>query len=192
MAAASREWTPRTAREADIPAVAGLIPLSVRGLQGAYYTQAQMEAALEGTFSVDSQLIRDGTYFVVEDAGRIVGCGGWSRRRSTYGGDSGRVGEDPEIDPRTEPARIRAFFVHPDWARRGIGRSLMAASEKAALAAGFRDVVIISSTLAGEPLYASLGYRAVERYDSDLPGGLVLPCVGMTRSLAGPVEAVEE
>jgi len=191
MARLSQVWAPRTAGERDIPSIAGLIPLSVRGLQGTFYSRAQMEAALGGVFSVDRQLIRDGTYFVVEDAGRIVGCGGWSRRRSTCGGDGGRVGEDPEIDPLTEPARIRAFFVHPDWARRGIGRSLMAACEKAVVAAGFRDVTI-ASTLTGESLYASFGYRAVERYDADLPGGLVLPCVRMTRVLARPVEAIEE
>jgi GNAT superfamily N-acetyltransferase len=191
MAPPSQAWVPRIATERDIPSIAELIPLSVRGLQGAYYSKAQMEAAIGGSFAVDRQLIRDGTYFVVEAGGRIVGCGGWSRRKSTCGGDRGRTGEDPEIDPATEPARIRAFFVHPDWARRGIGSSLMVASEKAATAAGFRDVTI-SSTLAGEALYASFGYKEVERYDVDLPGGLSLPCVGMTRSLARPVEAVKK
>jgi GNAT superfamily N-acetyltransferase len=187
MGHARASWGPRLAAEADIPAIAALIPLSVRGLQGAFYSPAQMEAALGGVFSVDRQLIRDGTYFVVEEGGTLVGCGGWSRRRSTCGGDGARVGEDPEIDPRSEPARIRAFFVHPGWARRGIASSIMSACEAAVTAAGFREVSI-ASTLAGEPLYASFGYKAAESYDIDLPGGLVLPCVRMVRSLARPVQ----
>jgi N-acetylglutamate synthase-like GNAT family acetyltransferase len=184
-------WVPRLATEADIAAISDLIPLSVRGLQAAFYTQAQMEAAIGGVFAVDKQLIRDRTYFVVEDGGRIIGCGGWSKRASLCGGDCGRVGEDPEIDPRTDPARIRAFFVHPDWARQGVGKSIMVACEAAVIAAGFRDVTI-AATLAGESLYASFGYRAVDRYDYPLPGGLVLPCVEMTRSLAGAVQAEKQ
>jgi GNAT superfamily N-acetyltransferase len=191
MAQPGKNWLPRKAVEADIPAISELIPRSVRGLQAAFYSSAQMEAAIGGVFAVDRQLIRDRTYFVVEEKGRIVGCGGWSKRRSTCGGDDGRVGEDPEIDPRTEPARIRAFFVHPDWARQGIGRSIMDACEAAAVAAGFTQVSI-AATLAGVPLYASFGYAIVDRYDADLPGGLVLPCVGMARTLAGAVEAKQQ
>jgi GNAT superfamily N-acetyltransferase len=174
--------------EADISAISELIPISVRGLQGAFYSSAQMEAAIGGVFGVDSQLVRDGTYFVVQDGGRVVGCGGWSKRRSIHGSDRARVGTDPEIDPRTEPARIRAFYVHPYWARQGIGRSIMAACEAAVLAAGFSKVTI-SSTLPGEALYASFGYKPVSRYEIPLSGGLGLPCVGMAKSLAGAVQA---
>jgi GNAT superfamily N-acetyltransferase len=192
MARPAGGWVPRLAVEADIPAISGLIPLSVRGLQGDVYSGVQMESAIHcGVFAVDRQLIRDGTYFVVEDEGRIVGCGGWSKRRSNYGGDSGRSGTDPEIDPRTEPARIRAFFVHPGSARQGIGRSIMEACEAAVAAAGFRDVTI-SATLTGESLYASFGYKAVDRFDIPLPGGIPLPCVRMARSLASAVQAEKQ
>ncbi len=174
-------WSLRLARDADAPALEALIAVSVRGLQAAYYTAAQMESALGTVFGVDRQLIRDGTYFVAEEAGRIVGCGGWSRRRSLHGGDHGRPTEDEPLDPVRDAARIRAFFVHPDRARRGIGRAILAASEDAIRRAGFRRVELVA-TLAGEPLYASRGYAAVERYGIPLAGGLQLPVVRMTRS----------
>src|SRR5688500_14931887 len=122
-------WPLRLAREDDVSSLEALIPLSVRALQAAHYSPAQMDAALGPVFGVDRQLIRDGTYFVAEREGAIVGCGGWSRRRSLYGGDGGRELEDALLDPQRDAARVRAFFVHPDWARRGIGRSIMAACE---------------------------------------------------------------
>jgi GNAT superfamily N-acetyltransferase len=177
-------WIPRLAREADVAALELLIPLSVRALQASHYSPAQMEAALGPIFGVDRQLIRDQTYFVVEDARQIIGCGGWSRRKSLYGGDSARANEDEALDPRVDPARVRAFFVHPARARRGIGRSIMLACERAILEAGFR-VVEISATLTGEPLYASFGYQSVEYYDISMAGGLKLPVVRMVRSLVG-------
>ena len=141
-----------------------------------------MEAALGPIFSVDRQLIRDGTYFVVEREGTIVGCGGWSRRRSLYGGDSGRTSEDELLDPKQDAARVRAFFVHPAWARRGIGRSIMVACEQAIVHARFRNVEIVA-TLAGEPLYARFGYVVVERYEIPMAGGLSLPVVRMSKSM---------
>lgn len=159
-----------------------LIPLSVRGLQAAYYSAAQMDAALGPVFGVDCQLIRDGTYFVVEDARRIVGCGGWSRRKTLYGGDRDRAGEDAELNPQMDPARIRAFFVHPDWARRGIGRSIPQHCETAALKAGFRNAELVA-TLTGEPLYARFGYTVVERYEASMLAGLSLPVVRMAKRL---------
>ena len=112
----SINWEPRLAQEADIPQLEVLIPVSVRALQAAHYSPAQMEAALGPVFGVDRQLIRDGTYFVVEYESQIVGCGGWSKRRSLYGGDRDRVEADPELDPKCDAARVRAFFVHPAWA----------------------------------------------------------------------------
>ena len=163
-------------------ALEALIPLSVRTLQAPYYSPAQMDAALGPVFGVDRQLIRDGTYFVAERDGAIVGCGGWSRRRSLYGGDIGREHEDTLLDPQRDAARVRAFFVHPAWARRGIGRSIMAACEQAIFDAGFRTVDIVA-TLTGEPLYASFGYAVVERYDIAMAGGLSLPAVRMTKSM---------
>src|SRR5262245_8816488 len=120
------KWPLRLACESDVRALDALIPLSVRSLQAPYYSLAQMEAALGPVFGVDRQLIRDGTYFVAERDGAIVGCGGWSQRRSLYGGDSGRAGEDGLLDPQWDAARVRAFFFHPSWARGGIGRSIMA------------------------------------------------------------------
>jgi GNAT superfamily N-acetyltransferase len=176
------DWEPRLAREEDIPALEALIPLSVRTLQAAYYSPAQMEAALGPIFGVDRQLIRDGTYFVVEQDAQIIGCGGWSKRRSLYGGDHHRTEPDPELDPGCDAARVRAFFVHPKWARRGIGRSIMAACEQAIIAAGFRTVDIVA-TLAGEPLYASFGYVVVDRYDISMTGGLSLPAVRMSKPI---------
>ena len=175
-------WPLRLACDADVPALEALIPLSVRSLQAAYYSPAQMEAALGPVFGLDRQLIRDGTYFVAERDGQIVGCGGWSRRRSLYGSDQGRQTEDSPLDPTRDPARVRAFFVHPAWARRGIGRSIMAACEEAIVAAGFRAVEIVA-TLAGEPLYASFGYAVAERHEIALKNGLKLPVVKMSRSV---------
>jgi GNAT superfamily N-acetyltransferase len=177
----SEAFAIRLARQDDIPALEVLIPLSVRVLQAPFYLPAQMEAALGPVFGVDRQLISDGTYFVVEHSGHIVGCGGWSRRRAEFGGDRARSAEDAALDPAHDPARIRAFFVHPDWARRGIGRSILSACESAICAAGFRDAVLVA-TLAGEPLYASFGYSVAERYEIPLSDGLVLPAVRMVKS----------
>ena len=171
---------------ADIPALEALIPLSARTLQLGYYTPAQIEAALGTVFGVDTQLIRDGTYFVAVTtdpataAERLVGCGGWSQRKTLYGGDRGKSGPDPLRDPATEPAMIRAFFVHPDFARRGIGRQLMERSEAGARAAGFRSIEIVA-TLPGEPLYATFGYDAVERFALTLPDGAPLPVVRLRK-----------
>jgi GNAT superfamily N-acetyltransferase len=175
-------WTPRLATDADIPNLEALIPLSVRALQSAHYSPAQMEAALGPVFGVDRQLIRDGTYFVVETAGQLVGCGGWSRRKTLYGGDRDRPGEDPELDPQIDPARIRAFFVHPGWARQGIGQSILRCCETAALKAGFSQAELVA-TLTGETLYAKFGYAVVERYEAPMQDGLGLPVVRMTKRL---------
>jgi GNAT superfamily N-acetyltransferase len=176
----------RLARADDIPALEALIPLSVRALQAAHYSPAQMAAALGPVFGVDRELIRDGTYFVATRAEDVVGCGGWSRRRTLFGGDRGRSAEESALlDPRRDPARIRAFFVHPDWARRGIGRGIMRACEVAIAAAGFRSIELVA-TLAGEPLYTSFSYVTVERHEIALAGNLRLPVVRMAKSLALP------
>jgi GNAT superfamily N-acetyltransferase len=176
------DFTLRLATERDIATLEALIPLSVRVLQAGSYSAAQMEAALGPVFGVDRQLIRDGTYFVAESVAGVVGCGGWSRRRAEFGGDRARASEDVAIDPTRDPARIRAFFVHPDWTRRGMGRAILSACESAARSAGFRQAVLVA-TLAGEPLYAACGYAVAERYEVALPGGLGLPVVRMTKPL---------
>lgn len=175
------DWTIRVARASDIPEIEALIPISVRGLQTAHYSSEQMDAAIGPVFGVDRQLVDDGTYFVaVTGQGNVVGCGGWSRRRSTCGASSARTEPDPEIDPRVDAPRIRAFFVHPDWARRGIGRALLLACEKALLRAGFRRAQI-AATLTGEALYAAMGYHVTGRFDIPLANGLPLPCVNMAK-----------
>jgi RimJ/RimL family protein N-acetyltransferase len=178
--AALATWPLRVACESDVAALEALICLSVHGLQATFYSQAQRDAALGSVFGVDRQLIRDGTYFVAEQAGQVVGCGGWSRRRSLYGGDGDRTSEDALLDPQHDAARVRAFFVHPGWARRGIGRTLMVACEQAITAAGFRAVEIVA-TLPGEPLYASFGYAVVERYEIPMADSLRLPVVRMSK-----------
>ena len=170
----------RLATEADIPALEVLIPLSVRSLQAAHYSPEQMEAALGPVFGVDRRLISDGTYFVAEHEGEIIGCGGWSRRKAMYGGDRNRAGEDALLAPEKDAARVRAFFVHPSWARRGIGRRILAECEAAIMAAGFTRTELVA-TLTGEPLYAAAGYRVVERRESPLPNGLSLPTVRMCK-----------
>jgi GNAT superfamily N-acetyltransferase len=179
----SEAFSIRLAREDDIRTLEVLIPLSVRCLQAPYYSSAHIEAALGPVFGVDRQLISDGTYFIVEHSGHVVGCGGWSRRRAVFGGDRTRLAEDAALDPAHDPARIRAFFVHPDWARRGIGRLILSACESAICAAGFRDTVLVA-TLAGEPLYASFGYTVAERYEVPLSDTLTLPVLRMAKSFA--------
>ncbi len=175
-------WPLRLAHEEDVSALEALIPLSVRALQSPYYSQAQIEAALGPVFGVDRQLIRDGTYFIAEQDGVIIGCGGWSKRRALDGGDRSREREDELLDPERDAARVRAFFVHPDWARRGIGRSIMAACERTIRESGFSTVDIVA-TLAGEPLYALFGYAVVERYEIAMVSGMSLPVVKMNKVL---------
>jgi GNAT superfamily N-acetyltransferase len=176
-------WTLGPAQAEDIPALESLIPLSARSLLKPHYSTAQIEAALGPVFGVDRQLIQDGTYYMARHQGGIIGCGGWSKRAALFGGNSGaRAGEDRELNPLHEPARIRAFFVHPDWTRRGIGRKILAASERAAVAASFQKAEL-SATLGGEPLYAACGYRVEERYEIKLRDGICLPVARMTKEL---------
>ena len=182
---ASTDLPLRRASRDDIPALRSLIARSVRGLSEGRYSAAQVESALRHVFGVDSQLIDDGTYFVVEDGDVIVAAGGWSARPTLFGGDQHKSADDAWLDPATEPARIRAFFVHPEWARRGLGRRLFAACEQAAATAGFRAFELVA-TLPGEPLYAALGFVPVAPVDVALPDGLVLPCLRMARPIASP------
>jgi predicted N-acetyltransferase YhbS len=172
----------RLATEADLPALRALIPDSVRALSRGFYTPEQVESAIVHVFGADTQLIADGTYFVAEAEGEVVGCGGWSRRRTLYGGDQMKDAEDPLLDPRTEAARIRAFFVHPAWARRGVGLAIMHACRAAAEAAGFTRLELMA-TLPGEPLYRAFGFVPVERVETTLPDGVRIPFVRMTRDI---------
>jgi GNAT superfamily N-acetyltransferase len=172
--------TIRLAREDDVPALRTLIALSVRGLQATHYTPTQMEGALASVFGVDTQLILDGTYFVVEADGQLAACGGWSKRRTLYGGDQAVNREDSLLDPSHDAARIRAFFVHPSFARRGIGTQLLKACEDAACAQGFTRFEL-ASTLPGVPLYAARGYVAGERFDIPLNNGESLGILQMSK-----------
>ncbi len=175
----------RTAVAADVPAIQALIGDSVRGLSAGRYDAAQVESSLRHVFGVDTQLIADGTYYVVESGDGLAAAGGWSARRTLYGGDQHKSAADLRLDPASEAARIRAFFVHPDWARRGLGRRLFAACEDAARAAGFSAFELVA-TLPGEPLYAALGFVARESVIVPLPDGLSLPCIHMTREIEPP------
>jgi GNAT superfamily N-acetyltransferase len=172
----------RLATPADLPALLRLIPRSVRALSRGYYTDQQIESAIRHVFGPDTQLIADGTYFVVTAGDEIVACGGWSRRRTLYGGDQMKGEADPLVDPATEPARIRAFFVDPAWSRRGIGSRLMDACVAAARAAGFRTLEL-AATLPGEPLYRAFGFRELERVEAPMADGNVLPIVRMARAI---------
>lgn len=174
-------WSVRLARDADVPGLEKLIPLSVRALQAPYYSTAQMDGALGLVFGVDRQLIRDGTYFVVEHECELIGCGGWSKRKTLFGSDHETGRDDTELNPTCAAARIRAFFIHPNWARRGLGHAILDACEKAILDAGFRSAELVA-TLAGEPFYAAFNYSAVECYDIPLANGLGLPVVRMIKN----------
>lgn len=172
----------RVATEADLAAIRALIPASVRGLSAGYYTPVEIESSIRYVFGPDTQLIADGTYFVAERDGALAGCGGWSARRTLYGGDQAKDADDPRLDPGTEPARIRAFFVHPDHARRGVASAIYDACVAAARAAGFRSLELMA-TLPGEPLYRTFGFVPVEPVESTLPDGVRIRFVRMSRPI---------
>jgi GNAT superfamily N-acetyltransferase len=173
-------FTTRPATFADIPALNELIAMSVRGLSADYYTANQIESAIKYIFGVDTQLVRDGTYYVAQLDGKIVGCGGWSKRNTLYGGDQHKEIEDPLLDPQKDAARIRAFFVHPDHARQGIGRLIIKVCEATAKENGFTSFEL-GATLPGVPLYTVMGYKAIERIDATLPDGEFLGIVKMRK-----------
>ena len=177
--------TVRMATAADIPDIRKLIEASARGLQRGEYSAEQIEVALGTVFGVDTTLISDGTYYVAEVAEReggtrLVGCGGWSKRKTLYGSDHGPYREDTLLDPKQDAAKIRAFFVHPDWARRGIGTSILEICEATAREAGFSRFEM-GATLTGVPLYLARGYASVERIEVPLADGSFLPVVRMTK-----------
>jgi GNAT superfamily N-acetyltransferase len=174
--------THRPATFEDIPLLNELIAASARVLSAGYYTPAQTESAIKYVFGVDTQLVIDQTYFVAELDGQLAGCGGWSKRNTLYGGDQYKEIEDPLLDPEKDAARIRAFFVHPDYARRGIGRHLIEICQMAAKINGFKRMEL-GATLPGVPLYAAMGYEVIETIDSSLPDGEVWAVVRMGKNL---------
>ena len=172
----------RKATLEDIQALEALIVASARELGKDYYTCEQIEAALQGTFGVDSELIRDGTYWVAECEGQIVGCGGWSFRKTMFGGDSYAERESERLDPKTDSARIRAFFVDPRFARQGIGSKILQVCEDEARANGFHRA-ILTATLPGHPFYLRHGYIGETRTSYEHPGGVVLQAITMSKPL---------
>ena len=179
----------RPALSEEVPLLRALIEDSVRRLQAQDYTAEQIEGALTTVFGVDTQLIADGTYLVAEaepehgslQASRvIVGCGGWSKRKTLYGADQWTDRHDDLLDPRRDAAKIRAFFIHPDWARRGVGSLLLAACENAAKDAGFTQFEM-GATLTGAKLFGTKGYLPVESVSIPLRNGVSLPIVHMRK-----------
>lgn len=172
----------RLATHADVPVLAKLIERSARGLSTDDYRAAQIEGALRGAFGVDTQLLDDGTYFVAEENAAAVGCGGWSYRSTLFGGDS-RAGRDSSVlDPRSQAAKIRAFFVEPKMARRGIGTMLLDRCEQEARARGFTGAELMA-TLPGMKLYAARGYVGAQRVRYDLGNGESIDFVPMRKDL---------
>jgi GNAT superfamily N-acetyltransferase len=174
----------RVATAEDVAAIRALIEASVRGLQVEDYSEAQREGALKTVFTVDSQLIADGTYFVaITESGEIAGCGGWSFRKTLYGGDHQVEKIEPErLNPDVDAAKIRAIFVHPDFARKGLGSLILAAAEDAAIALGFTHFEM-GSTLTGVGLYALKGYLELERRQVPVGGGEAIEVVRMIKHL---------
>jgi N-acetylglutamate synthase-like GNAT family acetyltransferase len=174
------DHTLRRATLADVGELQRLIELSARSLGRAFYTEKQIEATLGSAWGVDTQLISDGTFFIAEIEGKCAGCGGWSWRKTLFGADSQQGREASRLDPTRDAARIRAFFVHPDFARHGIGRRLLEHSEAAAREAGFRSAELVA-TLPGEPFYRRFGYIQIERIAHPLKNGLTIEFVRMRK-----------
>ncbi len=175
--------TIRLASMEDVPTLEELIRQSVRVLSLPYYTEAEIESGLKYIFGVDTQLILDQTYFVAENIYGLVGCGGWSKRKTLFGGDQSKQNEpDPLLDPKTNAARIRAFYVHPQWSRKGIGRRIIKECEEAALQQGFTKLELLA-TLPGQPLYSALGYSIVEPAQIKTPDGNTLGGFRMEKRL---------
>jgi GNAT superfamily N-acetyltransferase len=177
----------------DRAAIENLIVESARNLSLEDYSAQQIEAAIRTVFGVDTNLILDGTYFVAESSGMLVGCGGWSRRRTLFGGDQYASRDAGPLDPQSEAAKIRAFFVHPDYARQGIGRAILSVCEREARAYGFRSLELMA-TLPGLKLYRACGYAGDERVRYEIEDGLHIEFVPMRKRLteAGRDEKDEE
>jgi len=183
--------TIRLASSADIPTLQALIPASARALSRAYYSEAQIEAAIRYVFGVDSQLIADHSYYVAVDEEAVVGCGGWSWRRTLYGGDQRPMGKGALLDPAREAARIRGFFVAGTHARQGIGARILAMCEEAASKRGFSRVELMS-TLPGIPFYRTCGFDEIEHIVDTLPDGTNIEFVRMARPISRSIASSPE
>ena len=174
----------RTATLADCDEIQSLIIKSSRALSKNDYTAEQIEIALQAVLGVDTQLIRDGTYFVAEMGGSIVSCGGWSKRRTLFGGDKLADRDDAELDPRADAAKIRALYVHPEHARKGIGSQILAKCEREAQRNGFKRLEL-GATLPGQRLFKAHGYIAGEPYEYECKPGIYLTAVPMQKDIGG-------
>ena len=172
------EFTSRLAVSADIPALMVLMDAAITELQRAFLDEAQIESS-RAIMGIDTQLIDDGTYFVVESEGEVAGCGGWSRRATLYGGNQSPGRDSKLLDSTVEPARVRAMYTNPAYARRGVGRLILSLCEASAAAEGFTRLELMS-TLSGEPLYTAYGFRALERL-TDATGGTAVPLIRMEK-----------
>lgn len=176
----------RLALPSDVPAMEALIARAGIALSVGFYTEEQAAAVTRHVFGVDSQLVADQTYFLIEDGGEVLACGGWSKRNTLFGGDQAKRGPDALLDPAREPARIRAFFVAPHMARRGLGRQLMRHCSAEAALAGFQALEL-AATMPGVPLYLASGFVVVEHIKLTLPGdtgAIEVPLSRMRRAIA--------
>ncbi|MFZ6656331.1 GNAT family N-acetyltransferase [Undibacterium sp. TJN19] len=174
--------TLRLATIADIPAMQALIASSAIDLSVSFYTPSQAQAMLQYVFGVDTQLLADQTYFLIEENEKMLACGGWSRRKTLFGGDQAKHGEDSLLDPATDAARIRAFFVAPFAARLGLGSMLLKHCTEQAQAAGFHTLELVA-TMPGIPLYRARGFIELEQFDLHLPDGIDAPVCRMQKKL---------
>jgi len=172
--------THRLASDADVPMLRDLAAASIAELQRDFLRPDQIVAS-HAIMGIDTRLVADGTYFVVEDDGAVAGCGGWSRRATLYGGDHSVGRDDALLDPATEAARVRAMYTHPAAVRRGVGRLILGLCEDAAAAEGFRTLELMA-TLAGQPLYTAYGFRPVEEVE-DTSTGVAIPVVRMRKAI---------
>lgn len=176
------DFTHRLARRADVAMLSTLMARAIGELQRGFLSPAEIEAS-RAVMGLDTQLIEDGTYFVVECGGLTAGCGGWSRRATLFGGDHSAGRDAALLDPAKDAARVRAMYTAPEFARRGVGRLILELCERAAAADGFSRVEL-AATLAGEPLYHARGYAVIERMDVDTPSGLRIPLARMGKTIA--------
>lgn len=176
------EPTIRLATEDDQPAIRAIMDLAIQKLQAPFLSETEIAASFD-IMGLDTQLIEDGTYYVVEAAGAIVGCGGWSRRATLYGGDHSATRDASLLDPARDAARVRAMYTHPDHARKGIGRLILATCEAAAAAEGFRRAELVA-TLSGEPLYRACGYTVISEMDAETKSDVAIPVRAMVKDIA--------
>jgi GNAT superfamily N-acetyltransferase len=176
-------FTHRLATPSDLPQLTRLMDTAIRRLLAPFLSPEQVEASF-AVMGLDTQLIADGTYFVVEEDGGLAGCGGWSRRATLFGGDHSAGRDTRLLDPANEAARVRAMYTDPAFARRGVGRLVLSLCEGAAARAGFSRVEL-GATMGGLPLYRACGYEEIERIEAPTPNGVAVPIVRMGKRLGG-------